>query len=190
MMRRILLTLVLAALFLSGCGAFPSDLTFFHTLVLSTMFLAACAESRERESPSDGGLDMTADAGGTYTECCDNGVVTSCFCPANNSCNYSWYCIEEDGSCSNGYGFTGPRGACDAGVIDLGPPDAGPPDLGGSYELCCIEGVVSSCYCPADAACNFALYCTWPDGTCTNGLGGSFGSACPVAMDAGVLDAS
>lgn len=184
--------LLFLVFFVAGCGGLPIDSSFLQALMLSSVFLVACAQARERDTVSDGGTD----GGGTYSNCCDNGQVTTCFCPAGAACNYGWYCVEEDGSCSTssprGYG-----GACDAGVPDLGGPpdggppiDLGPPDLGGDYEPCCDEGVVSTCFCPADAECNFALYCTWPDGTCSTEFGGTFGAECPVAVDAGVLDAA
>ena len=180
--------LLFLVFFVAGCGGLPIDSSFLQALMLSSVFLVACAHARERDTVSDGG--------GQYETCCENGQVTTCICPADLACNYAWYCVEDDGSCRNGITSSGPGGACDGGVPDSGVPDGGPPidlgppDLGGDYEPCCDEGVVSTCFCPADVECNFALYCTWPDGTCSTEFGGTFGAECPVAVDAGFLDAA
>jgi hypothetical protein len=51
-------------------------------------------------------------------------------------------------------------------------------DADGFWEPCCQGGVVSSCFCPAGAACNYGWYTTCEDGSCVD-----LASMCPEEMD-------
>lgn len=64
------------------------------------------------------------------------------------------------------------------------PPDA-PGDAGGSWETCCESGVVSTCFCPGGASCNYGLgLVVCDDGSC------GYGDPAEIcAPDAGTPDA-
>ncbi|MBX3274400.1 MAG: hypothetical protein KF729_29315 [Sandaracinaceae bacterium] len=95
------------------------------------------------------------DGGGTWEPCCNDGVIDVCFCPADAECNYGWYTDCGDGTCAY------EAGACaDGGVAT----DAGTPD--GTWEPCCNDGVIESCFCPAGVACNYGWYTDCGGGTC------------------------
>lgn len=71
--------------------------------------------------------------------------------------------------------------------VDGGPRVDGCPgdssqDAGGNWESCCVDGVVTTCFCPAGVACNYGWYTACGDGTC--GLDGCDGGAAPME-DAG-----
>lgn len=203
----------LAAL-LAGCSAMAGGGTGLIIGLLSALTLYACIEDPKPEpDPADAGLDggggrpgdgggpgdggpgdaqpdmggprdMAAD-GGFWESCCVDGVVDTCYCPADTACNYGWYQDCGDGTCAYdqceqpdlGPPDEGPpdaepdQGAPDQGVTDLGPPE---PDMeAGAWEPCCVEGVIDSCYCPAGAECNYGWFedcgggaCTVPGGDC------------------------
>jgi hypothetical protein len=131
-----------------------------------------CGDSHEG-SRSDAAVDAGdagEDAGGHWEACCQDGVVGTCFCPAGAACNF-WYDDCGDGTCV----FPGSGDPCpgdDAGV-DAG--DAGEADAG-QWEPCCEEGVITTCYCPAETICNYGLFVDCGDGTCTHG------DPCPMEM--------
>lgn len=139
-----------------------------------------------QEVPDGDPLDADADDdAGVWEACCNNGVVDSCFCPANMICNYGMY---QD---------------CGAGVCVLGgtvehcpDTDAGGSDVlddidedidedtvesdvedgdAGTWQSCCKNGVVDSCFCPANMACNYGMYQDCGDGVCVFG-----GQTCPA----------
>lgn len=137
-------------------------------------------------SSSDTGLDATADIGpdsivsdvgdsdvgdslgdgGAWEPCCQNGKVSTCFCPANTECNYGMFTSCGDGSCVL------PPGACPTA------PDATDADSAdveeGTWDPCCLDGKVSTCFCPAGVACNYGMFTDCGDGSCT-----MFGQTCP-----------
>ena len=67
------------------------------------------------------------------------------------------------GGCSTSHG-TGE----DAAVTDAArEPDAADVDAGeGTWEPCCVDGVVETCFCEAGWACNYGAFVTCADGTC------------------------
>jgi hypothetical protein len=46
----------------------------------------------------DAAVDAGTDAG-EWQGCCEDGVVTSCYCPAGVECNYGWYTPCGEGTC-------------------------------------------------------------------------------------------
>ncbi|TDP77432.1 hypothetical protein [Bradymonas sediminis] len=137
--------------------------------------------------------DVEDEDAGHWEPCCNDGVVESCYCPANTACNYGMFETCDDGSCS--YGIEGcadsDAGSVDAGEPDIGEPDAGEPDViepdagepdvedpdagePGTWEACCKDGVVDSCFCPAGMACNYGMFQDCGEGTCVFG-----GGTCP-----------
>lgn len=130
--------------------------------------------------PEDGvAPDTRADAEeGTWESCCKDGVVDSCFCPAMMACNYGMYQSCGNGTCT--YGGE-PCPEIDAGsdireedigeeIVDGSDADIEEP---GTWQACCNDGIVDSCFCPADMACNYGMYrdcgegtCVFPGGTC------------------------
>ncbi|WP_143195403.1 hypothetical protein [Archangium sp. Cb G35] len=139
----------LAALWLTGCawGPGPGGAASLAAAI-GLLWLAACTTVTPTEE--DGG---TRD-GGTYDPCCVEGRLTTCYCPPNAACNYGQGLIVcDDGSCS-----TAPHAQCapDGGVIDAG-----------TWEPCCSNGVLTSCYCPPNTACNYGLgWVSCGEGTC------------------------
>jgi hypothetical protein len=160
----------LSALLAAGCAAggaaSAAALALTLGLSMSAMFGLGCATSHQST-----GLDAAVDAGdagdaeGHWEPCCEDGVVTTCFCPAGVACNYGWYTPCDDGSCVGGVGAICPED--DAGT------DAGD-DAGGQWEPCCEDGIITTCFCPAETICNYGLYVDCGDGTCTHG------EACPA----------
>ncbi len=136
--------------------------------------------------PVDSGEDEDA---GVWEACCNNGVVESCFCPANMACNYGWFATCDDGTCSSGLETCSDSDAGTSDVddgdavqdvdtdndADAADPDAEDPDAeAGSWESCCKSGVVDSCFCPANMACNYGMYHDCGEGVCVLG-----GQVCP-----------
>lgn len=134
------------------------------------------------------GMLGEVDGGGSWDPCCQDGVVTTCFCPAQAVCNYGWYndcgggtCVFIDESCP------GDVDASDAG------DSTDSTDAGGTWESCCLDGQIDLCYCPAGAACNYGWYTDCGDGTCTPDPGGVCpepDSIGPDATDPDVTDAT
>ena len=57
----------------------------------------------------------------------------------------------------------------DAGVVADGdvPSDApSSTDAGGYWEPCCVDGAITTCFCPAGLACNYGWYEDCGGGTC------------------------
>jgi|GEM_PF-5688517 len=139
------------------------------------------SQPADTNEPQDAAAaDAQADAEeGTWESCCNDGVVDSCFCPAMMACNYGMYQSCGNGTCT--YGGQ-PCPEIDAGVdireediredIDNGnDADIAEP---GTWEPCCNDGIVDSCFCPADMACNYGMYHDCGEGTCVFG-----GGTCP-----------
>jgi hypothetical protein len=173
--RSLILGLMLAPVLLAGCGpGGPAGLVL--ALALSLSMVAACSS---RTFPPEGtGVPLGTghepppgeEPGGTYEQCCENGRLTSCYCPPMAACNYGWGLVDcGDGTCVDD--FNGDAACPNA------QPDAGP---GGTYEECCQNGVLTTCYCPPNAACNYGLGLNdCGNGTCT------YDATCP-GVDAGV----
>lgn len=116
--------------------------------------------------------------------CCDDGRVSSCACPAGWACNYE-FTVCDDGTCRGGEDVS----AC--GSDNGSPQDAGSDAQldAGTMERCCVDGVVSTCFCPANVACNYGWFSDCGDGTCESGRGGRDAGGCG-ATDAGSSDAA
>ena len=123
---------------------------------------------------SDGGqVDSGTDAGHWET-CCEDGVVSSCFCPIEVSCNYADFDIS---TCGKDGGSEPPDGGVSDGGVDAGSSDAG------SWDTCCQDGVITTCFCPANWACNYGWFTNCGGGTCADGVFPADASVCPA--DAG-----
>lgn len=123
------------------------------------------------DAAHDGSTDP--DSAGTWERCCDNGRISSCYCPAGMACNYGWFTPCPDGTCVLGRDAPGKCSPAD----DAGPPDAAA-DASGRWYPCCLSERVSSCYCPPGAACNYGPFDICADRSCRNPP-----QSCPV--DAG-----
>lgn len=182
---------------LSGCQlAGASGMVFMVLASLGALFLSACSDDTV-PATGDGGQGIDSgpggpDAGdggvqadGSFERCCDDGVISTCFCPAGAFCNYGLFTDCGGGRCEVGLSDAAHCAAPDGGLPDSGPPEAGLPDApisaydaGGTFEPCCTAGVVTTCFCPAGAACNYGLFINCGDGTCVAGVGFDAGGAC------------
>jgi hypothetical protein len=119
----------------------------------------------------DGGPDgsVIPDAA-SWGPCCQNGVITTCFCPANWICNYGLFTNCGDGTCADGP-FSAEAGVCAA---DAGPdgavPDGGTYNDAGSWDTCCQNGVIATCFCPANVACNYGWFTNCGGSACVDGI--------------------
>ncbi len=192
----------------AGGGMALSIVTFL--LLAFGMGIAACSDGTPNSNNPTGGWDVGEDArsgdidepgdvqeipdgdpldvdvdddAGIWSPCCNNGVVESCFCPANMACNYGMFNTCSDGTCTDGWLEQCPD--TDAGLPDadveedvVEEPDVVEVDVedgdAGSWESCCTNGVVNSCFCPAGMACNYGMYQDCGEGTCVFG-----GQSCP-----------
>ncbi len=162
---------------LTGCvtgGGWAAGLAL--AMSLGALALSGCSGSHEAGADAS----IVSDAGGSWNPCCSDGRITTCFCPANSSCNY-FYDDCGDGTCGS-YPDTCPV-APDAAVV----ADAGT-DAGGSWNPCCLDGRIDTCFCPGGAACNY-FYTDCGDGTCADPSStcsdGGAASDAGVAPDAG-----
>lgn len=157
------IALTFFALAVAGCGPGGAWIVAVFALVL---VIVGCSESHSAQPDAEvRGADAELggeDGGGTWSPCCVSGRVSSCYCPAMTACNYGLGTIFCDDGETCGIG-SDPAEVCGA---DAGPADAGPPDAAGSWEPCCIDGRISTCFCPAGAACNYGWYTDCGGGTC------------------------
>jgi hypothetical protein len=189
-MRRLVTTtaLVLFSLSLAGCG--PIGGAAALVLGLAMALLVGCAESHSLRPDGEVLTDAAGDGdagrdagGGSWERCCEGGRLATCHCPAGWACNYGMGLVDcGGGACT--YATMWPVDvelACGR-APDGGDVDAGV-DAGGAWEPCCDESthMLSTCFCPGGAECNFGWYSTCPDGSCTLG-------ACPEDVDAGPPD--
>ena len=143
----------------------------------------------ESGGPDTDGLDTDPpDTGGYWARCCDDGEITTCYCPAGMACNYGWFEECPDGSCS----LMGcPDVGVDAGDTGLDVGDSGTDvgdsgtDVGdtdtdagmdtgheydtgedGTWQTCCQNGEITTCFCPSDMACNYGWFEECEDGSC------------------------
>ncbi|MCB9637292.1 MAG: hypothetical protein H6727_00095 [Myxococcales bacterium] len=180
--------LCVSVLILAGCaGALRSGGWGFGLFLLGTLGLAsllqtqtACDPVGVSESHQDG--KVTGDGGtqkdgvvsetqpeGTWEACCSNGKIDSCFCPAGAACNYGWFT-----DCGNGTCVPNPNQQCGEGTTEIVPekmPEKQPeisvetqPE--GTWEACCNNGKIESCFCPGGAACNYGWFTDCGNGTC------------------------
>ena len=150
------LALVCLALGVAGCaGGAGWAATFAIVTSLAALFAVGCSESHEPRTDA-GSVDAGPpgfDAGeGTWESCCNDGIIDTCFCPAGAACNYGWYTPCSATTCTFGEACPGDDAGFDAGVTDAGS------DAGGTWEPCCVDGVIDSCFCPGGAECNYGWY--------------------------------
>jgi hypothetical protein len=159
------LAVAVMALLLPSCaGSLVLPAGMFMLLTFGAAMLAGCT-SRE---VVDGGAP---DAPGHFESCCEQGRMSSCYCPPSTACNFGMAVTF----CSDGTCFTTGMGSCP--TIDAGAPDAA-----GTFEPCCVDEHVSTCYCPPGAVCNFTLGVTnCGDGTCFVGFGDAGSCVAPDA---------
>ncbi|MCA9670295.1 MAG: hypothetical protein KC503_32090 [Myxococcales bacterium] len=136
------------------------------------------------KNPVDAGLDVT-DLGGTWDPCCQNGKISTCYCPPGAICNYYYQpcsattCADPGQSCPDG--GVSDAGPPDAPTLDANPVDGGAPDQAavqdgsvaadtqtdaGTWEPCCVNSAITTCFCPAGVACNYGQYQDCGNGTC------------------------
>ena len=87
---------------------------------------------------------------GTWQDCCVDGAIEQCCCPEGAICNY-FFDMCEDGSCAFG---------------EPCPPPEPEPECDGTWQDCCVDGVVDQCCCPEGVACNYGMFQTCEDGSC------------------------
>ncbi len=142
-----------------------------------------CTEPGGSSCDGDVVDDAEVDAeAGTWQPCCEGTQITTCFCPADAICNYGWFEACADGTC-NMYGSCGD----DVGTSDVSvEPDAStdastdvaPDAEDGTWQACCQDGELASCFCPAGAACNY-WFTECADGSC------AMPNSCPEDADVG-----
>ncbi len=114
---------------------------------------------------------------GNWESCCISGEVSSCCCPEGADCNYGWYTTCDDGSC---VGIADSCDGADTSETDTSETDANPTDSGdspdagcdGEWETCCTNNAISTCCCPENMACNYGMFFTCDDGSCSIGPDG------------------
>jgi hypothetical protein len=169
-------------------------------------------------SASEADADVTNPDGGepgSWVPCCEDGVLDTCFCPAETECDYGYFASCGDGTCTNGSAESIPACDRDGGqaerdaqqdaAVDAGRDadvssdasmDAGTDagrDTGipvgqdaGDWEPCCVDGGITTCLCPSGVACNYGWYTNCGDGVCVYGFATTDVSICPA--DAGQVD--
>lgn len=154
-------------------------------LLALALVLGACRQeptrALERDELADaGGLPREVDprdasepppvigpGDGHWERCCRDGREEQCWCPGPTSCNFAWSCIDAGVDDITPDLGTTDVGRADLGRADLGGADLGSPDLGGGrWEPCCQNGVISTCYCPEGAICNYGWFNDCGDDTC------------------------
>lgn len=93
------------ALSIAGCGPGGAWIAGVIGLLLG---FAACSQThggRDADTADDSG-PATPDAGrdvgpgdGHRERCCEDGVITTCFCPGGDACNYGLFEDCGDGTC-------------------------------------------------------------------------------------------
>lgn len=115
-----LASLAAISLVLAGCAqAGPVAGLWPVALLLSALSMVGLAACGRASAPTDAAVDGAA----SWEACCEDGVLTTCYCPAGWACNYSRGLRAcGDGTCvyNENYQDTTP---CD-------PWDDGPPDMG------------------------------------------------------------
>lgn len=184
----------------AGAG-FGTSLVVF-LVALMGLGVAACSDDTRTnngwqvEENNDNNDNNNRD--GTWQTCCINGQVDSCFCEANASCNYGWYTDCGDGTCVSNFGdpedAVCPGDAGDAGDVTDTTDASDASDTtdtadtadaadaadtadtadarDGTWQSCCNDGQVDTCFCPSGVACNYGWYTDCGDGTCVLGGGG------------------
>lgn len=175
----------LIALFVGGCAGLsglsaPVSMLVF-SLVLVVGGVVACTPSdtdqrddawsieKDAEQPDDvrDAADGIDQAEGTWQTCCQNGEISSCYCPPGAACNYGRFTRCGGNTCTTGFGDAGcpPSDAGDTG--DVSDPDDTPDTTDadetvdtaeGTWQACCENGEISSCYCPPNVACNYGRF--------------------------------
>ncbi|HAA58218.1 MAG TPA: hypothetical protein DCE42_25870 [Myxococcales bacterium] len=187
-----------ASLFLAGCaattGLHPNVIVLLLVMGVGAYLQVHTTGCVNPMVVQDGGTEASKDAGGTdkqvkeeapdgtWESCCQNGKISTCFCPAGASCNYGLY--QDCGSYC-----TPPGQSCEPTLPDNQVKDETTTDKqtkdetttdkqtkeetpDGTWEACCKDGKVSTCFCPAGASCNYGQfqncgsYCVLPGQSC------------------------
>jgi hypothetical protein len=118
------------------------------------------------------------DMGGTWEPCCQGGQLSTCHCPEGAACNYGWFAACDPAQ-SPAVECALTEDQCGYAGEDMGPDMK--PDMGGTWDPCCINGVISTCHCPEGAACNYGF--TACDPATSGGVACVLpGAMCPVTM--------
>ena len=148
-----LISLLVGALGLAGCAAGVGFAPLF-VLFAAALVIGGCSDS---EKCGDG----KKRGNGSCDTCCIDGTLSTCYCPANYACNYDWNSCMPDGG-NDGSTDAATDASEDAstdaspdGTVD-GASDAAT-DAGGTWDPCCVEGRIETCFCPAGAACNYGM---------------------------------
>lgn len=176
------LHIVLFTLALAGCsavGAAPSWLA----LMLCAMLVTACAGS------SSGGGGSTS-TGGTEDVTTNDAVEDTGATDASAAADGA---AQADGLASR-QDSASPTADVMVVLDATTAADAGPK---GTWEPCCKDGVISTCLCPAGAACNYGWFTKCSDTTCVGGGqscddagGDAVGGDTVAPIDAGGADAT
>ncbi len=207
-----LMMLMSCVLFLAGCAGFARGGWTVMVFLLGTLGLASllqtqtsCAPPVIGESQQDG--DIKGDGGtqkdgvlaegqpeGSWERCCDNGKISSCLCPAGAACNYGWFTDCGNGTCTpnpnQACGEATPEGKAESSnevVPERNPesqPEATPTESQpeGSWEACCQDGKIGTCFCPGGAVCNYGWFTDCGNGTCTPNPGQTCAEVVPEKM--------
>lgn len=180
----------------SGLGLTSSSLIF--AVILFVGGVVACTQPTGETDDSDSEWSATRDDGGapipdtttdtppdtregTWQRCCKDGEISTCFCEAEAICNYGQFVECGGNKCA-----IGPYG-CDPDAGDTSDGED-PPDVSdatdttdtaeGSWQRCCRNNQVDTCFCPAGAACNYGWFTDCGDGYCVGA-----GQSCPDVGD-------
>ena len=193
--------LVTSVLFLSGCAGFARGGWTVMLFLLGALGLAsllqtqtACVSPTLGEAPQDGeivgdggtqkeGVGSETQPEGSWERCCNNGKISTCFCPAGASCNYGWFKDCGNGTCVSSSIQSCEEGNSESSVESSGEvvpertsepqPETTPTESQpeGVWETCCKEGKISTCFCPGGAICNYGQFRDCGNGTCTSDIG-------------------
>lgn len=177
---------------LSGFGSPVALLVFLVTLTVGG--IVGCTQTDRQTGEEwtvemDGAVDVpdardTDRRGeGTWQQCCKNGTVQTCFCPANTACNYGLFKRCGGNKCVSRFGQWDAGCPVDGGdtgdTTDTVEPDTEPRDTSrgeGRWVTCCDDGEIDTCFCPAGTACNYGRFTHCGGDRCVNDF---------VAPDAG-----
>lgn len=155
----VVLPLLVCAIGLAGCAAGVGAAPLFLLSALA-LFVGGCAKTK---TCGDG----RTPSGGSCVACCISGTLSTCYCPSNVACNYGWNsCLPDAGNDAS------TDAAVDDASVDASydatvdaSRDASM-DAGGTWEACCVDGRIETCYCPANAACNYGWFTACEDNMC------------------------
>jgi len=170
------------ALFVGGCAGLsglstPVSMLVFSLVLVIGGVVACTPDQTDKQKDSwtlqedadrpDDVRDTTGDIDqveGTWHTCCRNGEISSCYCPPQTACNYGRFTRCGGNTCTNGFGDAGcpTQDAEDTGDVpdmsDTPDADSAGDTAEGTWQACCQNGEISSCYCPPQTACNYGRF--------------------------------